>query len=50
LWDTASGKELVNLSDHQGPVRSVAFAPNGRAALSGGDDGTVRLLKLPVPG
>ena len=29
------------------PVRGVAFSPNGGFALSGGDDGVVRLWRLP---
>jgi serine/threonine protein kinase len=34
--------KLAELSGHTGPVWSVAFAPDGRTLVSGGDDGTLR--------
>jgi WD40 repeat protein len=53
LWDLqgATGKERAVLRGHQGPVRSLAFAPGSRTLLSGGDDSTVRRWELdgPVP-
>ncbi len=30
------------LAGHKGPVRAIAFAPDGGAIVSGGDDGTLR--------
>ncbi len=33
--------EPKELAEHKGPVRSVAFSPDGRHALSGGDDHAV---------
>lgn len=34
-------------SGHQKPVRAVAFSPNGRMAVSGSDDHTVRVWSMP---
>src|SRR5262249_49964816 len=31
------------LNEHKGPVRALAFAPDGRTLAAGGDDGVVRL-------
>jgi len=36
LWDAASGKPLAAAMPHPGPVRSVAFGPEGRVVLTGG--------------
>lgn len=38
LWDLASGKPLRLLEGHSGAVRSVAFSPDGKKALSGGEN------------
>lgn len=45
LWDVESGRELQHFN-HSEPVESVAFAPDGRWALSGSDDGVLRLWDL----
>ncbi len=47
LWDVETGNELACLKGHTGPVRAVAFSPDSRFALSGSDDHTIRLWRLP---
>jgi len=44
LWDTATGKQIVLLKGHEGPVRTLAFGPpDGKLLASGGGDDTIRL-------
>jgi len=43
---TASGPLIRTLEGHIGPVNSVAIAPDGRTALSGSRDKTLRLWDL----
>jgi WD40 repeat protein len=43
FWETDSGKAVRRLSGHNGNVRAVAYASDGRFVVSGGDDNTMRL-------
>jgi WD40 repeat protein len=44
LWEVATGKELRTFTGHKWEVTSVAFAPDGRTALSvGNHDAMVKL-------
>jgi hypothetical protein len=44
-WD-AAGAEVLRLAGHTDAVRSIDVSPDGRHALTGGDDRTVRLWDL----
>jgi WD40 repeat protein len=43
LWDVATGQELRRFNGHTNAVLSVAFAPNGKRAVSAGFDNCVRV-------
>ncbi len=44
VWESEIIHRLdTPLAEHSGPVRSVAFSPDGRWIISGGDDGVVRV-------
>jgi len=47
LWDLKSGEELRRFKGHQKFVLAVIFSPDGRYALSGSADQTLRLWRLP---
>ena len=42
-WRWLAPRPLYTLTGHTDAVKSVAFSPHGHTALSGGDDGTLRL-------
>ena len=48
LWDSyrTCPPPLNSFTGHQGGVRSAAFSPDGKIALSGGVDGTVKLWEV----
>lgn len=43
LWDLGTRQTLAVLRGHVGPVNVVAFTPDGRRLVSGGNDGVVRI-------
>lgn len=49
LWAVESGKEVHRFTGHREAVKSVAFSPDGMFALSGSEDGTARVWRLPGP-
>jgi WD40 repeat protein len=46
LWETATGRELMQLDGHQGDITSLAFSSNGKRLASGGSDTTALLWDL----
>ena len=43
VWDAESGKELLTLRGHSGPVNGVAFSPDGKRLATASGDGTVQV-------
>jgi hypothetical protein len=41
VWDLVTGEQETTLEGHVGPVRCVAFSPDGKKLVSGSDDTTV---------
>jgi WD40 repeat protein len=48
VWDLQTAKELHCFTGHTEGVIGVALSPDGRYALSGSYDGTMRLWRLPA--
>ena len=43
VWDVSTGRELLGLRGHEGPVYGVAASSDGRLLASAGADGSVRV-------
>ncbi len=50
VWDVQSGKCTATLTGHTDGVTSVAVAPDGRTAVSGSYDKTVRWVRRATRG
>ena len=48
LWTLATGAALPTIAAHDGPITSLAIDAQGTQLASAGEDGLVRLWKLPV--
>ena len=46
VWSVQTGQLLDQLSGHEGPVASLAFAPSGDTIISGSWDHTVRIWSI----
>ncbi len=46
IWSVQTGQLLDQLAGHEGPVSSLAFAPNGGNLVSGSWDRTVRIWSI----
>jgi WD40 repeat protein len=47
VWDTTTGKEIQTFAGHDGkPVWFVAFTPDGKNVISGGDDNAYRMWSI----
>lgn len=46
IWSVQTGQLLDRLSGHEGPVSSLAFAPDGSVLVSGSWDHTVRIWSV----
>src|SRR5262249_22870852 len=46
VWEVDSGRPFGAPLQHRGPVRSVAFSPDGRTVLTGSNDGTAQVWEV----
>jgi serine/threonine protein kinase len=49
LWEVSTGRRLRSFGLEFGDVSCTALSANGRLALTGGQDGTIRVWALPDP-
>jgi translation initiation factor 3 subunit I len=46
MYDLVLQEEIGRVAGHFGPVNTIAYAPDGRGFVSGGEDGYVRLHRF----
>jgi len=46
VWDIESGEEIQTFEGHTDPVEAVAVTPDGKHAISGSDDNTIRVWDI----
>ena len=46
IWDLETGQTLTTLQGHTDTVSAVAITPDGRRAVSGSEDRTLRVWDL----
>ena len=49
-WDVHNGRLLRTWQGHSGPVRSLAFSPDGKRLLSASEDATLRIWSVATGG
>jgi WD40 repeat protein len=49
LWDVATAGQRAVYTGHQGPITSIAFAPDGKAVYTGSEDTTALIWGLSTP-
>jgi WD40 repeat protein len=49
LWDLGSGKELIAITGHGGPLFGVAISPDGTLLATAGYDNTAKIWDLKLP-
>lgn len=47
IWNADTGDPLAQLHDHVGPIIALDWAPDGTALVSGSEDGTAIMWRLP---
>jgi factor associated with neutral sphingomyelinase activation len=41
LWDVVQGNQMVELPQHEGPIKAVQISDDGKRVLTAGEDQTV---------
>lgn len=47
VWSATTGETRLKRIGHDGPIRAIAFAPDGKTVATGGDDNLVYIWDLP---
>jgi len=48
VWNAANGTPTATFAGHTGPIHTLAIAPNGQFAATGGEDGLIKVWSLPA--